>query len=215
MTASQLIVVRAAELDSVQLGGLERIYREAFPPSLRVPLAELATPSPRDRLLVALEAGEPVGFASLRLLHDGGWVFLRYCAVAAARRRAGLGLLFWRQLRQAVAGGGWPARIAFEVEDPAHADGDTGEQAIRHGRIGFWRNCGAIELPVPSYVMPALTALGEPEPMVLMAFDPQQRALSSADLSDLVCAIFTRHYGLDRQHLLVRAALDSIGTGRG
>jgi hypothetical protein len=215
MTASELTVVAAGQLDAGQLGGLRQVYEQAFPPELRIPLAELAAPGPRDRLLVALDGTDPVGFAAMRLLAGADWVFLRYFAVAASRRRSGLGLRFWHQLRQSVTLGGWPGRIAFEAEDPADAAGDPAEQDIRHGRIRFWERCGASVLPVPSYVMPALTGTGRDEPMVLMAFDPGGGSPDAAEVSSLVAEIFTGHYGLGRQHPLTCAALDSIGSGRG
>jgi hypothetical protein len=64
-------------------------------------------------------------------------------------------------------------------------------------------------------MMPALTDVGDSEPMVLMAFDPGAGNLSPAGLADLVRAIFTEHYGLDLRHPIVRAALESIGARGG
>jgi hypothetical protein len=89
---------------------------------------------------------------------------------------------------------------------------DAAELAIRRGRLEFWRNCGARVLPIPRYVMPAITERAEPEPMVLMAAEPQgSDRLTAADLSALVQAIFTQHYGLALSNPLVAAALASIG----
>jgi Acetyltransferase (GNAT) family len=209
----ELTVGPTAGLDPAQVRRLERIYAAAFAPHLRVPLPELATASARDLMLVAVEDNQPVGFAAMRLLDAAGWVFLRYFAIAADRRRGGLGLRFWRRLSPALAAAGWPARIAFEVEDPAEAAGDAGEVAIRCGRIAFWQRCGAVPLPVPGYVMPAMTELGEPEPMVLMAADPAGPAVRGEELTALVLAIFTEHYGLSAEHPQVLVALESIEPG--
>jgi hypothetical protein len=192
--ARGLGVVPAAELDAAQLSRLHRIYEAAFPPHLQAPLAELA---------------------ALRLLAAADWVFLRYYAIAADRRRTGLGLRFWRQLGPSVAADGWPARIAFEVEDPAEAQDNATELQVRWGRIGFWQSCGAVALTVPGYVMAAITRLGQPEPMVLMAADPDRVDAVSADgLAQLVRAIYTEHYRLGLDDPLVRTALASLESER-
>jgi|SRR5580693_3999594 hypothetical protein len=210
--AARLHIASASDLDREQFGRLQEIYEQAFPRHLRVPLAELAEPSARDLMLVALDGSDPVGFASLRLLAGVGWVMLRYYGVAASRRRQRLGSRFWQQLRPAVVSIGWPGRIALEVEDPREVRDDAAELAIRRGRLEFWRNCGARVLPIPRYVMPAITERAEPEPMVLMAAEPQgSDRLTAADLSALVQAIFTQHYGLALSNPLVAAALASIG----
>ncbi len=208
-----LHITTASDLDPAQLGRLQEVYEQAFPRHLRVPLAELAEPSSRDLLLVALDHGDPVGFASLRLLAAAGWVLLRYYGVAADRRRQRLGFRLWQQLRPAVVSLGWPGRIALEVEDPAGASDDPAELAIRRGRLEFWRNCGARVLPIPRYAMPAITELAEPEPMVLMAAEPQgSDGLTAAELTALAQAMFTQHYGLALSDPLVAAALASIGS---
>lgn len=215
-TSGSLHVVPCAELEAVQLRQLARIYAEAFPAALRVPLAELAAPSPSDQLLVALDGEDPAGFAALRLLDRAGWTFLRYYGVAADRRRQRLGRRFWHQLTASVGASDWPGRIAFEVEDPAGADRDPAEQAVRLGRIRFWESCGAAILPVPGYVMPAMTEIGEAEPMILMAAGPDRSGrVDPDDLAALVRAIYAEHYRLAPEHPLAMAALASIGSGRG
>ena len=210
--AGDLVVAGPEALVGKQLTRLQQIYEQAFPLHLRVPLAQLAVPSSRDRLLVALDDGAPVGFAVLRLLTGPRWAFLRYFAIASDRQRTGLGLRFWRLLVETVADLGWPARIALEVEDPADAAGDPADRRVRLGRLAFWTRCGASALPVPGYVMPALTDIGCAESMVLMAFDPGAGSPSPADLAALVRAIFTEHYGLEEWHPIVLAALESIGA---
>lgn len=202
----------SAELTPGQLAQAEVCYEHAFPPHLRVPFAELATPSPIDRMLVGLEGAEPVGFAAMMLLDGHGWTFLRYYGVAAGRRRAGVGQWLWQQLPAAVLAAGWPARIVFEVEDPRDAADDPAEQSVRVGRIAFWERCGARLLAVDGYVMPDLAGLAAPEPMRLMAFDaagsPQ---LPPAELAALVTAIYTKRYQLAADDPLVVSALASIG----
>ena len=210
-----LALASPGELDPGQFGRLRQIYEQAFRPDLRVPLTRLAAPSPRDRLLVALEGRDPVGFAAIRLLAVPRWSLLRYFGVAADRRRSGYGLRLWQLVAESVADLGWPARIALEAEDPADAAGDPAEQEVRRGRIGFWSRCAARALPVGSYVMPALTDGGHAEPMVLMAVDPGAGSPSLADMSHLVRAIFTEHYGLAATDPVVTAALDSIGPRLG
>ncbi|HYK28809.1 MAG TPA: GNAT family N-acetyltransferase [Streptosporangiaceae bacterium] len=210
MEANALRVLPAEALDTRQMDRLAEIYAQAFPPDLRVPLADLAADSPRDRLLVAVDNAEPVGLAALRLLGRVDWVFLRYYAVAADRRRTGLGRAFWDLTLQQLADDRWPARIAFEVEDPAEAVCDAAEHAVRRGRINFWVSCGAAQLTVPGYVMPALTAIGQSEPMILMSADPAGTSRSSSDLAALVRAIFTDHYGLATDDKLLVTALGSI-----
>src|SRR5260370_38585213 len=105
-------------------------------------------------MLVALQGGEPVGFAALRMLTGPSWVFLRYYGIAAGRRRSGLGLRFWQPVVPAMTDVGWPAKIALGAEDPADAAGDPAGQGIRRARIGFWAQCGALALPVPGCAVP-------------------------------------------------------------
>jgi hypothetical protein len=201
------------ELDGRQLRQLELVYMQAFPARLRVPLAELAAPGPQDHLLVALTGEDVAGFAALRLLDAVRWAFLRYYGVAANRRRQRLGLRFWQLLTPSLAAAGWPARIAFEVEDPAHSPGDPAEEDVRRGRIAFWESCGAVTLPVARYVMPALTPLSSAEPMILMAADPDGPARpGAAGLAELVRAIYSEHYRLEPGHSLITTALESIAT---
>jgi hypothetical protein len=209
----ELRVRPVAELGHRQLGQLELAYTQSFPAHLRVPLPQLAAPGRRDQLLAGLLGGDVVAFAALRLLDTAGWVFLRYYGVGAQRRRQRLGLRFWQLLAPSLAVAGWPARIAFEVEDPADACDDPAEQDVRRGRIAFWESCGAVMLPVPGYVMPALTALGAAEPMILMAAGSAGSASSDpAGLAELVQAIYAEHYRLEPGHSLIAAALNSIAA---
>jgi hypothetical protein len=213
--SDELQVRPVAELDRRQLGQLELVYAQAFPAHLRVPLPELAAPGPKDQLVAGLLGDDVAAFAALRLLDSVGWVFLRYYGVATQRRRQRLGLRFWQLLTPALATARWPARIAFEVEDPADARDDHAERDVRRGRIAFWESCGAVMLPVPQYVMPALTPLGAAEPMILMAADSDWVACPDpAGLAELVQAIYAEHYRLEPDHSLITAALNSIAAGR-
>ena len=152
MTLGELRVEHAGELTASQLARVEEIYQQAFAPHHRVPFAELAATGPADMLAAAVD-DEPVGFAALRLLDTAGWTFLRYYGIAADRRRTGLGQRFWRLLGPSVQAAGWPARMAFEVEDPEHVAGH-GSREIAEARIAFWARCGCQILPVTGYVMP-------------------------------------------------------------
>jgi GNAT superfamily N-acetyltransferase len=196
-----LRAVPASALAGGQLDRVRAIYEEAFPPELRVPFAELDDGGPDDGgLIVALDGDVPAGFASLRRLAAA--MFVRYFAVAAARRRQGAGRRLWHLLPGAVPG--WPGRVVFEVEDPAET-GDPAEQLVRRGRIAFWRSCGTALLPVPGYVMPDLTGAGT-EPMLLMAAP----ACAGEELRQLVQSVYTGRYGLPASDPLVRRALDSV-----
>lgn len=204
-------VVPAAELASDQLSRVAASYKQAFPAGQRVPFAELCAAGPADLLLVPLENGDPVGFASLRLLREEGWVFLRYFAIRADRRRTGLGRRFWPLLQRSVLDAGWPGRIVFEVEDPAHS-ADGYQRLVCTARIEFWKRCGCQSLPVSGYVMPSINGLVPPEPMLLMAADPDVATPIPADeVRALVRAVYRGRYQLDPGHPLVCAALASIG----
>jgi hypothetical protein len=151
---------------------------------------------------VAPGRGTPAGFASLRRLDSAGAMFVRYFAVAGARRRQGTGRRLWQLLPGAVPD--WPGRVVFEVEDPADT-ADPAEQQVRRDRIAFWRSCGTELLPVPEYVMPDLTGAGT-EPMLLLAAP----ACAGEQLRRLVQAIYTDRYGLAAADPLVRRALASV-----
>ncbi|MEP7023402.1 MAG: hypothetical protein ABJB47_06225 [Actinomycetota bacterium] len=208
--ADSLRVARVAELAAGQLAEVDVIYRQAFPPQLRVPFPGLAVDGPRELLQVGLEGAGPVAFAASMLLEEYGWVFLRYYGVAAARRRQGLGQRFWPLLRAALRRAGWPDRIVFEVEDPAHAQ-DERERRVCLGRIEFWRSCGCALLPIPGYVMPDFTGLAQPEPMLLMAAGlDASPGPQAGQLAQVVRAIYAGRYGLESSDPLVVSALATI-----
>lgn len=208
----ELQVAHSGELTASQLGRVREIYQQAFGPHHRVPFGELASTGPADAFLVAVIDGEPVGFAVLRLLTSAEWTFLRYYAIAADRRRGGLGQRFWPLLRPTVLAAGWPARIALEVEHPGHVTG-PGEKQIAEARIAFWTRCGCQLLPVSGYAMPGLTETTPPEPMLLLASDPATTTISDGAIADLIRAIYQHRYQLGPNHPLAAAALASVGQG--
>ena len=206
----ELQVAHSGELSGSELGRVREIYEQAFGPHHRVPFGELTATGPADLFLAALDGGEPVGFAALRILDSIGWTFLRYYAIAADRRRGGVGQRFWRLVTPAVQAAGWPGRVALEVEHPAHVTG-PGQSEIAEARIAFWTRCGCQLLPVSGYAMPALTEATRPEPMLLMATDPATATLDDSEIADLVRAIYQHRYELGPEHPLTAAALASIG----
>jgi hypothetical protein len=207
-----LAAVPAADLPARQLERVAAIYADSFSAGLRVPFAELSQPPGTTRLLVALAGPDPAGFAATRLLGSAGWTFLRYFAIDRARRSQGYGREFWRILLAELAGTGWPARVVFEVEDPAEAPGDPAERLVRHRRLAFWTAAGARLLPVPGYVMPDYTGAGT-EPVLLMAGaapDSPRWPESTDAVRSLVRGIYTDRYGLAPGDPLVSRALASI-----
>jgi len=206
-------VVPAGDLTGQQRSRIAEIYHRAFAPHHRVPFGELAATGPADILLAAVDGDEPVGFAAARKLGTAGWTFLRYYGIAAERRGTGLGQRFWRLFGPAVQAAGWPARIAFEVEDPEHM-ASHGTRQTAAARIAFWSRCGCRLLPVAGYVMPDISGLGPPEPMLLMASDPAMATIPGGDIADLVLAIYQGRYQLGPEHPMVLAALASIGQHR-
>ncbi len=208
-----LLVLRSDELTLHQQNQVADIYVQAFPPELRVPLAELATPGPAALMHVAVDGHEAVGFAATMLLGQTGWVFLRYYGISATRRRHGIGLRFWPLLLTALASAGWPAQVVFEVEDPRQSAANPTEKGVREARIAFWQRCGARLLPVDGYVMPDLAGLAAPEPMRLMAYEAASGGQLLPDqVGNLVAALYSCRYGLDGDDPMVVAALGSIGT---
>ncbi len=203
-----LRVVRSDELTLQEQDQVLDIYAQAFPPELRVPFAELATPDPAGLMHVAVDGSGPVGFAASMLLGQAGWTFLRYYAISAARRRRGVGRRFWPLLLTALESAAWPARVVFEVEDPRQAAADPAEKGVRDARIAFWERCGARLLPVDGYVMPDLAGLAAPEPMRLMAYDDGH--LTRGQVADLVAALYSHRYGLGGDDPMVLAALGSV-----
>jgi hypothetical protein len=208
---ADLRVITSGELDRDQQDQVAEIYAHAFPPELRVPFAELATPGPSRVMHVAVGGSEPIGFAASMLLGQTGWTFLRYYCISATHQRHGAGLHFWRLLLTALDAAGWPTRIVFEVEDPRHAARDPAEKTVREARIAFWERCGARLLAVDGYVMPDLAGLSAPEPMRLMAYDAASGGhLPPGQVSGLVAALYSCRYGLDGDDPMVLAALGSI-----
>jgi hypothetical protein len=206
MTA--LTAVPSTELSAAQRARVAAIYADSFSASLRVPFAELSQPAPDNRMLVALAGPAPVGFAALRLLGSAGWSFLRYFAIERSRRSQGSGREFWPILLRELAAGDWPARVVFEVEDPAEAAGDAAEYLLRRQRIAFWTAVGARLLPVPDYVMPDYTGAGT-EPVLLMASAEVDRP---DELTSLVRGIYADRYGLAPADPLVGRALATISA---
>ena len=209
----RLRVLPAESLAARQRDQVCDLYHQAFPPHLRVPFGELVRRGPADLMAVGLTGGEPVAFAAMLMLRQARWTFLRYYAVAPARRREGLGRGFWRALHPVLAEARWPDRIVFEVEDPRDAIEDEAEHRIRTGRIAFWQACGARLLPVKCYVMPDLAGLAVPERMRLMAYDTAGADDLQADgLARLVTAVYAERYGLGGTDPLVVAALASLSA---
>jgi len=206
-------VTRLTAVPSTDLSGAQRmrvaaIYADSFSRALRVPFAGLSEPAAANRMLVALDGQVPVGFAALRLLGSVGWSFLRYFAIDRARRSQGSGREFWPILQQELVVGGWPARIVFEVEDPADT-GDAAECVLRRRRIAFWTAVGARLLPVPDYVMPDYTGAGT-EPVLLMT---SAEVPTADEARSLVLGIYADRYGLSPADPLVLRALATISAG--
>jgi hypothetical protein len=210
----ELQVAQSGELSGGELDRVREIYLQAFGPHHRVPFEELTATGPVDLFLVAMDDGEPVGFAALRLRRSARWTFLRYYAIAADRRRGGVGQRFWRLVRPAIQAAGWPARIVLEVEDPGHVTG-PGQSGFAEARIAFWTRCGCQVLRVARSAMPGLTQATPPEPMLLLASDPATTAFSDNAVTELVRAIYQLRYGLGPEHPLAAAALASIGGRMG
>jgi GNAT superfamily N-acetyltransferase len=208
-----LIVTPVDVLSDEQLARVAAIYEDAFRPDLRVPFSDLIQSGTVDRTFVATDGDSPAGVAAVRLLGSVQWSFLRYFAVAAERRSHGLGRHFCQVLRESLAAGGWPARLIFEVEDPAEAGGDKAERVIRERRISFWTACGARLLPVSAYVLPDYTGSGMTEPVLLMAAASAAGTDVRGDrLRELVLAIYTDRYGMAPDDGMVTRALASIAT---
>jgi hypothetical protein len=206
MTA--LTAVPSTKLSAGQQARVAAIYADSFSDGLRVPFAELSQPAEGNRMLVALAGPAPVGFAALRLLGSVGWSFLRYFAIERSRRSQGAGREFWPLLLRELAVGGWPARIVFEVEDPAEAAGDAAECLLRRRRIAFWTAVGARLLPVPDYVMPDYTGAGT-EPVLLMA---SAEVPTTDEVRSLVRGVYADRYGLSPADPLVFRALATISA---
>lgn len=212
MTLNSLTARRADELAAAQFAAVRAIYEDSFPARHRVPFAGLARSGPLDAMHVVLDEDAPVGFAAVKLLDSVGWVFLRYFAIDAARRRERLGRSLWELLLGCLASDGWPHPVCFEVEDPAEAADDEAERMIREGRARFWGSCGAVRLPVPGYLMPGIAGPAPPEPVLLMAPAAAAARMLPGDLAGLVSAIYSERYGLPAEDPLVRRALNSIGV---
>jgi len=208
---SNLAVSPIAALDDVRLTQVRAIYEDAFSPELRVTFAELTQAGGIDQTFVALDGAEAVGFAVLRLLTSVRWSFLRYFAIARARRGEGVGRGFWHLVQRSLGEESWPGRVVFEVEDPDEAVSDEAERLIRQRRIAFWRRCGAELLPVHDYVLPDYTESGMTEPMLLMAGGAGASVPAGDQLRQLVLAIYTDRYRMPADHPLVAGALASIG----
>ncbi len=210
---NSLTARRADELPGAQFAAVRAIYEDAFPARHRVPFAGLAQTGPHDAMHVALDGDMPVGFAAVKLLDSVGWVFLRYFAIDAARRRERLGRSLWEMLLGCLARDGWPGPVCFEVEDPAEAAGDEPELLVRQGRVRFWEACGAVRLPVPGFLMPGIAGPTPPEPVLLMAPAAVAAQVTGDELAGLVRAIYTQRYGLPGDDPLVRRAVESIRPG--
>jgi hypothetical protein len=205
---ADFFVEAIAALSGEQIARVQLIYEDAFIRDLRVPFSELTRPGNDDRTFVALDGSEPVGFSALRLLGSAQWSFLRYFAIARARRSQGIGRRFWRLLNRSLDEEAWPTRIVFEVEDPDEAADDSAERVVRQRRVDFWTACGARLLPAPGYVLPDYTGSGICEPMLLMAETSATTPLiEGAQLMSLILAIYADRYGLPASDPLVTRAL--------
>ncbi len=71
-------LVAFSGLDAAHQVAVRHVYESSFPLALRAPWEEIAAGRPDERLLVLLDAGEPVGFALIRHLGDTAMSFVRY-----------------------------------------------------------------------------------------------------------------------------------------
>lgn len=80
-------------------------------------MEEIAAGRPDERLLVLLDAGEPVGFALIRHLGDTAMSFVRYFVVDAQRRSGGYGSALLSALVAHLRDAG-RSMLLLDVEDP-------------------------------------------------------------------------------------------------
>lgn len=206
-----------SELDRNQLAGVIGIYEEAFPPPLRVELADLGESPVGARVALALldESAAQVGFCAYLLLAETGIAFLRYFAVDATLRSRGLGQAMWTLLKCQLAESG-SGRVVFEVEHPAEVPAHSAEWEARQRRIAFYQRVGAVVLPVAHYRMPDLLGTGSsPEPMLLLGAGTGTRRWPVPDqpgtgLREVVLAIYEHRYGLGARDPLVVEATSGL-----
>ena len=200
-------LVEAATLGTGDLDRVRAIFEEAFPEDLQVPFADLF----RDRMLVLVDDGGPVGLALVRDLAgadgDTGWTFLRYYAVG--RKGAGLGSLMWRALTARLAEEA-RTRLVWDVEDPDEP-GLSPEHVVEHRRrIVFYERLGGRLLPVLGYRPPHDDGHA---PHLRLMDQPLAPDVVDPPLRDLVEGVYRLRYGLGTDHPAVIRTISASRLG--
>ena len=197
-------LVEAATLGTGDLDRVRAIFEEAFPEDLQVPFADLF----RDRMLVLVDDGGPVGLALVRDLAgadgDTGWTFLRYYAVG--RKGAGLGSLMWRALTARLAEEA-RTRLVWDVEDPDEPGIAPHAVEEHRRRIVFYERLGGRMLPVRDYFPPH----DDGHAPALRLMDQPLGGAGDVPLRDLVEGVYERRYGVPADSPAVRRTLRSSG----
>ena len=200
-------LVAFSGLDAAHQVAVRHVYESSFPLALRAPWEEIAAGRPDERLLVLLDAGEPVGFALIRHLGDTAMSFVRYFVVDAQRRSGGYGSALLSALVAHLRDAG-RSMLLLDVEDPDGRAEDSPERRDDLRRIEFYRRHGVDLLAVRDYSPPDHGQEGEEPRLLLMGASLGE---SDVALREAVIAVYRHRYGLDADHPVVRATLRSSG----
>jgi len=146
-------------LDSAGGSAFEDFYR-IYAESIAVPeqksrdqLAAMIE-RPDYQVLLARRRGQVVGFSVLFLSREESFGLLEYMAVQAAHRSGGIGAELFRRSRE-VAG---EAPLLVEVDSDR-----SGDRAMNHRRILFYRRLGCRFIEGVSYILPLRSEGPRPE----------------------------------------------------
>ena len=177
---------------SRELDQLIALYQDAIDPSEQKTPGEIRTmlSDPRYVMIVAEESGTVTGFAISMFPPAADFFLLEYMAVAANRRRNGIGeLLFAEAYRYGSTRG--PSTMLLEVDQPigsANPSNDT------EARYRFYRRLGCRRIATLDYLLP-LETVGAPPPMMLLAYEvPALMAVSRERLRHWLETVYAKVY---------------------
>ena len=171
--------------------GLLNIYREAIPPSERKTGDALGTMLGRSgyEFFIATLDDAVVGFSIVKCFDRTDAGLLEYMAVARSVRGRGIGGAIFR----AACGSEATASryVLLEVDAAAEASAD---QAIRAGRISFYRRLGCREVAGLSYLMPSVAAEAPPQMNLLVYRHVMSETIAKPELRQWLQCIYAEVY---------------------
>lgn len=189
-----------AAADSSSFEEFYRIYKESIAVREQKPRDQIAAliERPDYRLLLARRSGRIVGFSVVFLPRHEPFALLEYMAIQEAERSGGIGAeLFRRSLLDRP--------VLLEVDSD-----QSGDWAINHRRILFYRRLGCRRVEGLSYILPLPLEGPPPEMDLMIHVPPATDRLSKSELERWLKVIYRDVYGCSADDFRIDQMMESV-----